>query len=184
MDVGRKIRLLRRQQNRTLEDIAGQCGFTKSLLSKIENGHTMPPIATMMKIAGALGVKMSDLLEDKHEQGTLFTKAGEHRQDAAWIKTDKGYSFYPFAASRDKLMQPYLFHARKGDVKGHVLSHEGEEFIYMLEGTMKYRIGSVEYTLEPGDSVYFHSLEEHALTPVSDEVRYLAVFSQRQSSED
>jgi transcriptional regulator with XRE-family HTH domain len=183
MDLGKKIRLLRKRQNRTLDEVANQCGFTKSLLSKIENGRTMPPIATMMKIAGALGVKMSDLLDDNHDQGTVYTKAEEHASGEAWIATNKGYSFFPFAASRDKIMQPYLFHAKKGEVKEHLLSHEGEEFIYMLEGTMKYRIGSVEYTLGPGESVYFHSLEEHALTPITDEVRYLAVFSQRSETD-
>src|SRR5690606_5050848 len=91
---------------------------------------------------------------------------------------NKGYSFFAFAtALNEKLMQPYLFHAKKDEVKDHLLSHDGEEFIFMLEGEMKYKVGNVEYVLGPGDSVYFNSLEEHMLTPITDEVKYFAVFS-------
>ncbi|MNI88568.1 Cupin domain protein [compost metagenome] len=47
----------------------------------------------------------------------------------------------------------------------------------MLEGQMRYKVGAVEYTLLPGDSVYFNSLEEHTLVPITEEVKYLAVFA-------
>ena len=74
-------------------------------------------------------------------------------------------------------MQPYYFVARKGEVKKRVMSHKGEEFIYVLEGKMKYKVGSVEYTLGSGDTIYFTSLEEHTLTPISVVVKYLAIFT-------
>ncbi|GAF66896.1 putative transcriptional regulator [Bacillus sp. TS-2] len=177
-DLGMKIRRIRKQQNRTLEEVSSLCGFTKSLLSKIENGATTPPIATLMKISEALGVTVSDLLEDNKESGTVFTQTDSYKDPDSWIKTENGYSFYAFATRRqDKIMQPYYFVAKKGEVKKHVLSHNGEEFLFVLEGQMKYRVGSIEYTLGPGDSIYFTSLEEHTLTPISEEVKYLAVFS-------
>src|SRR5690606_11051776 len=94
------------------------------------------------------------------------------------IPTDKGYSFYTFAPEfKEKVMQPFLFIAKKNEIKQHVFSHEGHEFVYMLEGEMKYKVGSMEYTLKPGDSIYFNSLEEHTLTPLTEEVKYLAVFA-------
>jgi transcriptional regulator with XRE-family HTH domain len=176
MDLGNKIRLLRKQQNRTLEEMASICGVTKSLLSKVENGVTTPPIARLMKIAEALGVTISTLLEENKENGTIHTQHDEYQNSNRWIKTEKGYSFFAFAAGRpDKLMQPYYFVAKKGEIKKHVLSHKGEEFVFVLEGEMKYRVGNVEYTLKTGDTLYFTSLEEHTLTPISDEVKYLAV---------
>ena len=179
MSLGQRIRMIRKQQKRTLEDIASQCGFTKSLLSKIENGVSTPPISTLVKISESLGVKVSDLLEENQEARTFYAQASHVQDRNNWIKTEKGYSFYAFAAGRaDKKMQPYYFVARKGEVKKHVFSHSGEEFVYVLEGTMKYQVGSVEYTLTAGDAVYFNSLEEHVLTPISDEVRYLGVFSE------
>lgn len=179
MELGKRIRQLRRVQKRTQDEIAGRCGFTVSLLSKIENGQTVPPVATLMKIAKALGVKVSDLIEPTHQTSTVYNSHADQWDPQRWVKTDKGYSFFAFASSRgDKAMQPYLFVARKEEVKSSLLSHDGEEFIYILEGEMKYRVGAIEYTLRPGDSLYFNSVEEHALALVTDEVKYLALFTE------
>ncbi|MDF2718451.1 MAG: helix-turn-helix protein [Paenibacillus sp.] len=176
MELGKRIKYFRKSQRRTLNEIAEVCGFTNSLLSKIENGKTTPPISTLVKIANALGVRVSDLLGENEQVGAVHTKKAA--SEGNLIATNKGYSFYTFAPElKDKLMQPFLFHARKDDIKQHVFSHTGHEFVYMLEGQMKYRVGAVEYTLLPGDSVYFNSLEEHTLTPITDAVTYLAVFA-------
>lgn len=177
MELGHRIRQIRLEQNRTLEDVAGQCGLTKSFLSKIETGKSVPTVSSLMNIADALGVKVSVLLDDEGFSGTVFTEAicldEEHM-----IKTDKGYSFCGIAMERrNKNMQPYIFHAKKGEVLTQGLSHDGEEFVYVLEGQVKYRVGSQEYLLKEGDSLYFDSLLEHELDPVSDVVRFLAVFS-------
>lgn len=179
MELGKRIKQLRKEQRRTQDDIAERCGFTVSLLSKIENGKTTPPVSTLVKIANALGVNVSDLLEERATGGPSFSTGADLSSSDKWIKTNKGYSFHAFASEfRDKKMQPFLFRAKKGEVKQHAFSHEGEEFIYMLEGRMKYKIGPIEYTLEPGDSIYFNSLEEHLLTPITEEAQYLAVFTE------
>lgn len=178
MSLGLQIRKIRQMQNRTLQEIADRCGFTKSLISKIENDRTVPPVSTLMKISQALGVKVSVLLGEHEENNTVYVPAGEVVRDKM-VKTSKGYSFYTVALERGgKLMQPFVFTARKGEIKEHKLSHRGEEFIYMLEGSMRYRVGNTEYLLNPGDCLYFDSLQEHELYPVSDEVKYLAVFSE------
>lgn len=176
MLLGLRIRKLRLSQNRTQQEIADVCQFSKSLLSKIEKGKTNPPVATLMKIADALGVKTSDLLDDDENQNaTVFIKAVEISENRI-IKTSKGYSFFTFASGRsNKTMQPYMFFAKKGETSQN-LSHKGEEFIYILEGSMKFRVGDVEYLLNEGDSLYFDSANEHGLTPITD-VKYLAVFS-------
>jgi quercetin dioxygenase-like cupin family protein len=58
----------------------------------------------------------------------------------------------------------------------HELSHEGEEFIYIIRGEMKMQVGEIEYCLKEGDSLYFNSLQKHGIMPVSDEVTYLDIF--------
>ncbi|KQO04497.1 MULTISPECIES: XRE family transcriptional regulator [unclassified Paenibacillus] len=180
MSLGKRIRLIRMEQKRTQEEIAKQCGFTKSLLSKIENDLSAPPVATLMKIAGALGVRVSDLIEEQSANATVFNSSLQYSDKDSWLRTDRGYSFYAFASERrDKLVQPYLITARKGEVKPHGFSHEGEEFIYMISGEMTYKVGATEYSLHPGDTLYFNSLEEHLLCPVSDEVTYMAIFTQK-----
>jgi transcriptional regulator with XRE-family HTH domain len=179
VNIGTRIRKLRVQQRRTLQQIADQVGLTRSMLSKVETGATVPAVATLTKIADALGVKPSVLLDSADGKTTVYAPAVQVGA-AKHVKTNRGYRFHAFASERpDKLMQPYLFTARKGEVKRQALTHEGEEFIYMLEGTMRYRVGDTTFTLRPGDTLYFDSEDEHELAPVSAEVKYLAVFTSR-----
>jgi len=174
--LGQTIRKLRRRQRRTLQEIAAVCGFTRSLLSKIETGRTTPPIATLMRIAAALGVPVSALLEADGAVSVVVETAAEVAQ-APLVQTDVGYCFHSFAGRRpSKLMQPFLFVARRGELRTHTFSHVGEEFIYVLEGRMNYRVGDAVYLLGPGDAVYFDGELEHSLAAVTDEVRYLGVF--------
>lgn len=174
-----RIRALRLLQKLTLKDVAGQCGFTVSLLSKIECGKSSPPVATLTRIAAALGVSLSDLLESPHSHATVMTQNAKLRLKPASV-SDKGYSFHLLAAERaDKLMQPIIFVARRGKIRAGRLSHRGEEFIYILQGRLRYSVSEVSYILGPGDSLYFNAEETHDLEPLTDEVRYLAVLTQR-----
>jgi len=174
-----RIRALRLRQQRTLKEVSERCGFTISLLSKIESGKTAPPVATLAKIATALGVSLGNLLDGSRDASTVLTTARQRNASAA-TRTEKGYEFHLIAAERaDKLMQPFIFVAKRGKVKPGAMAHGGEEFIHVLEGRMRYRVGGTTYTLEPGDSLYFSSEEEHDLEPLSAEVKYLAVFTER-----
>lgn len=177
--ISSRIRNLRRRQQRTLKDIAERCGFTVSLLSKIESGKTNPPVATLEKIAQALGVSLNELFTDDQENATVHVLATKLKKRPL-TRTDKGYGFRLLAAERaDKIIQPILFVAEKGKVKPSPLSHSGEEFIYVLKGRMRYFIGDAAYTLGPGDSLYFNAEEDHDLDPITAKVEYLAVFAKR-----
>ncbi len=175
LNIGTHIRRLRLEQHRTQQGIAKRCGFTKSLLSKIESNKVMPPVATLVKIANALGTKVSALIENDDDVNTVFTAHAEVEESI--VKTERGYWIYPFATRhKEKKMQPFLFVARKGEVKKHHLSHDGEEFIYVLEGEMKVQVGGTEYTLPVGSALYFNALDEHQVIPVSRTVKYINVF--------
>lgn len=178
-EIPRRIRQLRHQQKRTLKEIALVCGFTESLLSKIESGKSSPPVATLARIAAALGVGLSDLMDGSQAVTTVFTSADALAQRPV-TRTAKGYGFQVLAAERaGKLMQPFHFIAEKGSVKPGRLAHSGEEFVYVLEGRMHYRVGPTTYTLGPGDSLYFNAEEEHDLEPITDVVQFLGVFTER-----
>jgi transcriptional regulator with XRE-family HTH domain len=174
-----RIRVLRRQQQRTLKDVADYCGFTVSLLSKIESGKTTPPVATLAKIARALGTTLGNLLDEGRESATVMTSARRLRSEPP-TRTEKGYGLHLLAAERSrKAVQPFLFVAERGKIKPGLMSHFGEEFIYVLSGRMRYRVGEISYALGPGDSLYFDAEEAHDLEPLTAQVRYLAIFVER-----
>lgn len=176
--IGARIRSIRVRQKLTLQQLGDRVGCTRSLLSKIETGKTMPPVATLSRIAKALGVSTGAILDEPDGANVIFTPADTATERQ--IETQKGYQFHAFAAGRvDKTMQPYLFTACKGKVKPETLSHSGEEFIYVLNGVLNYTVGNVTYRLGPGDSLYFDAEEPHDLTAESETARYLAIFVDR-----
>lgn len=175
LKIGNRIRKLRLIQKRTIQDIAEACDLSKSMVSKIETNSVVPSVATLVKIARALGTNVSILMGENETDTSVVITAKKANDNVA--KTDRGYYIFPFASEfRDKKMQPFLFVANKGEVKEHHLTHEGEEFIYILEGTLRFFEGNKEYILNKGDSIYFNALEQHGIMPVSDTVLYLNVF--------
>jgi len=175
LNVGDRIKRLRINQKRTLQEVADNCGMSKGMISKIENNRTVPSMAALVKIAQSLGTNISNLLEQETQAKTIVTTFKEAEEKM--VLTEKGYSIFPYASNfHEKQMQPFLFTAKKGQVLPHQLSHEGEEFVFVIEGEMKMQVGEVEYILKKGDSLYFSSLQKHGILPVSDEVVYLDIF--------
>ncbi|MEO5563925.1 MAG: XRE family transcriptional regulator [Chitinophagaceae bacterium] len=175
LNIGDRIKTLRFGQKRTLQEIADACDLSKSMISKIENNKTVPSVAALVKVAKALGTNISSLLEHDAFLNAIMTTRKKAEENLTI--TDKGYLIYPYGSEyHEKKMQPFLFVAKKGEVTPHELSHEGEEFIYVLNGQMKMQVGEVEYLLKQGDSLYFNSLQKHGIIPVSAEVTYLDIF--------
>jgi mannose-6-phosphate isomerase-like protein (cupin superfamily) len=145
------------------------------MISKIENNHTVPSVATLVKIATNLGTTISNLMEHDSWAKTVMTTREEAEEKL--MLTEKGYAIFPYAtAFHNKKMQPFLFTAKKDEVIKHELSHEGEEFVFVVEGEMKMKVGDTEYSLKQGDSLYFNALHKHGIMPVSNLVTYLDIF--------
>lgn len=173
--IGRRIKRLRVQQARTQEDIASACHLTKSMMSKIESGSVYPSVASLARIAAALGTNVSALMEQRGNDHPIFVPRAE--AETSLTKSDKGYSTHPYATEFvDKKMQPFLFVVKKGEVKRHVVSHPGEEFVFVVEGEILFKVGDTEFRLRQGDALFFHSLDEHGVMPVTDEAKYIDVF--------
>ena len=173
--IGERLRRLRRLQGRTLQDIASSSGFSRSLLSKIETGKIIPPVATLVRIAEALGTHVSSLLDDQESDDA--SHATWEDTLANFVQTERGYAISPLAGHhKNKRMQPFVFRVRKGEVKEHHVHHGGEELVYVISGRIRFRVGAVEYTLSEGDSLYFDPRITHNVTPDSDEALYLDIF--------
>ena len=175
MQIGDRLKSLRIHQKRTLQEIADSSDLSKSMISKIENNKAVPSVAALVKIAKALGTNISNLLEQESWAKTVYTTQEEAQRSLT--RTEKGYSVFPYAAGfHEKKMQPFLFTARKGEVVPHRLSHEGEEYVFIIDGEMEMTVGDIAYILKKGDSLYFSSLQKHGIMPITDIVIYLDIF--------
>jgi transcriptional regulator with XRE-family HTH domain len=167
LHIGKKIRELRKQANLVLQDLSDRTGLSKPLLSQIEKEVVSPPIATLLKISMALNVNIGFFFQDDYpEEKVVLVRRDESKvMDSRYFgREESGYYYEALAYKKSKkYMEPFLveFKRMKAE-KLSYFSHEGEEFIYLLEGTLEFRTENQQYILYPGDSLYFESSIPHA----------------------
>jgi len=166
--IGSRIAALRGERSLTQEQLAEAIGVTKGYVSKIENGHIVPPIGTLVKIAHALQVEVTDFLKasvDGNEDAASIVRVDE-RQPAVRGASAFGYDYISLAhKKRHKHMEPFLFSFPTDISKEVHFEHEGEEFLFILSGRVEWEMvmdgESKKWILEPGDSLYFESRIPH-----------------------
>ncbi len=196
MELGEKLKTLRLQDRLTLVELAEKSGVSKSLLSRIERGRSVPTITTIEKIASALGIVLSDFFANSEtEPSTPFANIDPsnsiaHGKPSYALPGNGGSDTKQIAVlhegKRKKLIMPWgayyemlcpnlqgkmefiYLHYPVGIKAEESYSHEGEECGIVLEGRLKAIIGGQEFILEPGDSIYFESSIPHRWENVGD----------------
>jgi transcriptional regulator with XRE-family HTH domain len=166
LKLGEKTRQLRQEKRLTLQELAELTGLSKPLLSQIENDQVTPPIATLMKIAKGLKVGIHFFFEEEGDrQKFVLTRGGSGAASKRRTGSDtvQGYLYRPLAPGiRHKQIEPFLVEFEQTAWEESLFySHEGVEFIYLLEGELEFHYGQEIMTLQPGDSIYYDSAEPH-----------------------
>ncbi|CAN5279753.1 XRE family transcriptional regulator [soil metagenome] len=134
----------------------------------MENGHSVPPIGTLVKVAQALDTEIAEFLkanDDPLEDAASVVRVHE-RQSVARGASAFGYDYVSLAhKKRRKHMEPFIF-TFPPDVRKEVrFEHEGEEFLFIMSGTVDWEMEidgqAHRWSLEPGDSLYFDSRHPH-----------------------
>ena len=157
---------------------------SEAALAEIEDDAASPPLGTLIKLGKALGMKLGTLIAGGEDRPYTVVRAAE-RPSMSRFASQKGsaygYSYEALAPKKkNRSMEPFLVTLNKADDKVEPSSHDGEEFIFVLDGSMEALVGPAREVLGPGDSIYYDSSEPHLLRPVGEEpARILAViFSQ------
>ena len=167
LHIGKKIRDLRKKAGLVLQDLSDRTGLSKPLLSQVEKEVISPPVATLLKISKALNVNIGFFFQDgAPEERVVLVRRDESKViDSRYFgREESGYYYEALAYKKSrKYMEPFLIEfKRKRAEKLSSFSHEGEEFIYLLEGRLEFRTEDRHYLLYPGDSLYFESSIPHA----------------------
>ncbi len=174
LGIGQKIRELRQKRRYTLQDLSAKTGLSKPLLSQVENGHVMPPVATLLKISRALDVGISHFFQEEEREAKIaVTRADERRRLSRRAHQDAdevGYLYESLELHKPrKHMQPLLVTFNPMDKQDMVFySHEGEECMFVLEGEVEFRTEDEVRTLQAGDCLYFDSDVTHAFRGLGD----------------
>ena len=179
LDIGSKIRNLRTKREMTLQDLATLTGLSKPNLSQIENNLVSPPIATLLKISSALGVEIGHFFQDSSHETDIVVVRKDQRHGIAKGKhiSHIGYQYHPLAYPKiNKSMEPFVVHMEDREPDDITFNnHRGEEFLYVLEGTLEFHSGNKIITLEEGDSIYFDSVVPHGYRGVDETAKVLVV---------
>ena len=162
-EIGKRIKAFRTQKRITLEELAKQAGFTKGYLSKVEKSKKSPPVSTLGIIARALGVTISALLGEEASPRTAFCLVRkDERPVIARNGTAFGYSYEAMAYRYpNKIMEPFILTLPVKPKKRTLYQHEGEEILFVIQGTMKFFHANEEYVVNEGDCIYFDSSLPH-----------------------
>lgn len=146
----------------TLEELGEKTSLTKSFLSKVENGRTSPSIPNLIRIAEALKVGVSELLDGLEEQGSegLIVVRAANRREVAHGSSDIGYSYEPLAQKQSNF-ESFIVRFPAGTKPPKPFTHPGHEFDFVLEGAIEFCYGEQSYSLDAGDSLYFDSTLPH-----------------------
>jgi quercetin dioxygenase-like cupin family protein len=157
--LGERIRKMRLKQSVDLNQLAEKTGYAAEYLQKIEEGKVSPPVGALIQITRALALDSAALLAQE--------KKKERRQ--SYLKRTKSYSYKCLTPdAEDKHLWAYVVTlAPKKDHEMVEYKHEGEEFIYVMEGKVMAQVGAEAHTLKKGESLHFNSALTHNLKNLS-----------------
>ena len=177
-DIGTRLRELRKAKGLSLEQMADLTGVELALLKEIENGKVQPQLGTILRLSKILESAFGKLISGSGKQDYVITRKTD-RPVVARSTSKKGeqqvYQYYGLASPvKDRHMEPLIVHLDENPT-GDLSIHEGEEFIYVLEGVVSLDMGDEHYDLEPGDSAFYLSSKPHLIAAKSGKAIILAV---------
>jgi transcriptional regulator with XRE-family HTH domain len=161
--LGVRLRHGRMTLGLRLRDLADKAECSESMISKIENGRAVPSLNILYRIAEALDLTVGQLFEKPSEPSGLLSRAGERpivKIDP--LRSGPGLTLerlIPYDKSR--LLQGSIHNVAPGGGTDGLISHEGEEVAYVLEGKVEFLIGDAKHVLNAGDSICYRSEQPH-----------------------
>lgn len=176
--IGQRIRGLREEKGLSLEELSNLTGFEPSLLEGIEAGSVHPQLGTVMRLSKALDSAFGRLVSGKGDRLYAVTRRGRHKVVSRSTGRAGAKNLYTYMAVASEVkgrhMEPLLVRLEENPDE-ELSVHGGEEFIYVLNGTVHLRIGEDDFELEPGDSVYYLSTTPHMIAAKEGTATILAV---------
>lgn len=174
-EMGLRLLDLREIKGLSANELADKLNMTVDEYLSYENGERDFSFSFMFNVASILGVDVFNLLSGKSPKllDCAVVKSGQE----FFIKKEGAYDYKHLAFTfKNKKAEPFFVTSMPGEEDEKMHSHEGQEFNYVVSGKMLFKIGTMSYELEQGDSVYFNSKIPHGIKVLGNEpVKFLAV---------
>ncbi len=164
MDIGNKLKELRVLKGLTQEELADRSELSKGFISQLERNLTSPSITTLMDILQCLGTSIGEFFNEAPDEQIIFGKQDyfvkldtEYKNEIKWIIPN----------AQKNTMEPIYLTLEAGGSTCPDTPHEGEEFGYVLQGTVSIHLGSKTYKAKKGESFYYTADKTHFLSSKS-----------------
>lgn len=161
MDIGKKIKGLRVRKGLTQEELADRAELSKGFISQVERNLTSPSISTLMDILQCLGTDLKEFFSDSEDSQIVFKKTDYFEKTDSEL-CNKIQWIIPNA--QKNIMEPILLSIAHGGSTYPDNPHEGEEFGYVLSGSITIHIGNKVFKAKKGESFYFEPKYKHFLS--------------------
>jgi quercetin dioxygenase-like cupin family protein/DNA-binding XRE family transcriptional regulator len=162
--LGSRIHQARERRGLTLQDLSSRTGISMETLEKVESHKMIPPLGELIKLGKALEMKMGYFISPGVEKPMTVVHADKRPVVSRYGKKKSeqyGYSYESLAPEKaNRFMEPFLITMVPTEVTG-LSVHDGQEFIFVLEGEMRAQVGDQVEILRPGDAVYYDSNSPH-----------------------
>ncbi|MBU5406238.1 cupin domain-containing protein [Paraeggerthella hongkongensis] len=166
--LGNKITTLREAHHLSVQDLADRCSCDVEIVEGLEAGKLPPSLAPLIKITRALGVRLGTLMDDDENLGPAYIDREQmievERVKSLQTASDAGdLSYFSLAAGRpSRHMDPFVITVTpSGETDHELVGHEGEEWLFGMEGCIEIEYGKEVYVLHPGESIYYDSIVPH-----------------------
>lgn len=167
IEIGSRVKSLREDKKLSIEEVAERAGLSVAQIESIEEQNLLPSLAPLIKIARVLSVRVGTFLDDSNQLGPVVCRKDENNISTNYSSTNtenkKHMSYQSLSNGKTgRNMEPFMINiAPKQDIDFVMSSHEGEEFILVLEGGIEINYGEEVYNLNTGDSIYYDSIVPH-----------------------
>ena len=162
--IGSKVKELRKESGLPQKKLADATGLSPGLLSRIENGLAMPSIPTLDLISNTLKAEIGYFFQDQEEKGYIITNPGDRRVVISKSGPHRriAYELELLAEGmRNPFMEPAIVTHVGEEEEVEARIHDGQEFMYVLEGKIKLTLGTKEFILKKGNAAYWNGNVPH-----------------------
>lgn len=163
--VGERVKRVRESRGLSFQDISLRTDIDVSMLKQIEEGALAPPLGTVIKLAKALEMKIGYFISGEEDRAYTIVRRDDRKVVSRYDSKRAKYYGYEYESlaphKKDRHMEPFLVTLEPAETEEERSAHDGQEFIFVLEGNMEVRLGEEIHILEPGDTIYYDSTIPH-----------------------
>ncbi len=177
--IGVRIKSIREEKGLSLDELSNLTGFEVDILARLENMEFQPQLGTVLKLSKALDSAFSRLISNTGSKLYSITRKDEQREISRSTSRKSNKQLYTYKSLAPEVkgrnMESLIVELEEKLPESEKVSHNGEEFIYVLEGVVEMMIGEEVFDLNAGDSIYYLSTTPHLISSKKGTSKILAV---------